>query len=142
VNANGALTLPDTLQVGLVQPGVMASPDGFIAAYHGDGTLVNESSPAAPGENLVIYLAGMGLTDIPVASGHASPGDPPARVTQQPELTVGGQPASVDFAGLAPGLVGLYQVNFQVPAGLAPGQHPVIIEQAQVPANDTVIPVQ
>jgi len=142
VNANGELTLPDTLQLAPVQPGVMASPDGLIAAYHGDGTLVNDSSPAAPGENLVIYLAGMGLTDIPVASGHPSPGDPPARVTEPPEITVGGQPASVDFAGLAPGLVGLYQVNFQVPAGLASGKHAVVIEQAQVPANETVIPVQ
>ena len=35
--------------------------------------------------------------------------------------TLGGQAAQVQFAGLAPGFVGLYQVNVIVPSGLTPG---------------------
>jgi adhesin/invasin len=40
--------------------------------------------------------------------------------------TVGGQPATVQFAGLAPGYAGLYQVNLMVPA-LSPGDYPLQI---------------
>ena len=36
-------------------------------------------------------------------------------------VSIGGQPAVVQFAGLAPGFVGLYQVNAAVPSGVTPG---------------------
>ena len=38
-----------------------------------------------------------------------------------PTATVGGVAAFVGFAGLAPGFIGLYQVNVQVPQGVAAG---------------------
>ena len=34
---------------------------------------------------------------------------------------IGGQPATVGFSGLAPGIVGEYQVNVTVPPGLSAG---------------------
>jgi uncharacterized protein (TIGR03437 family) len=37
------------------------------------------------------------------------------------EATIDGQPAEVVFAGLAPGFVGLYQVNFLVPENARSG---------------------
>ncbi len=36
-------------------------------------------------------------------------------------MTIGGQSAAVDFSGLAPFFVGLYQVNARVPEGVAAG---------------------
>jgi uncharacterized protein (TIGR03437 family) len=46
-------------------------------------------------------------------------------------VTVGGLDAHVTFAGLAPGYVGLYQVNVQVPVGVATGPSvPVIVTAA------------
>src|SRR5262249_7381632 len=36
----------------------------------------------------------------------------------RPSVTIGGAPAAVTFSGLAPGWVGLYQVNVQVPSGI------------------------
>lgn len=64
------------------------------------------------GETIILYATGLGPTDPPVLSG--SPGssvEPFNRVTNIPEVFVGEFPAQVTFAGLAPGLAGVYQVN-------------------------------
>jgi uncharacterized protein (TIGR03437 family) len=42
-------------------------------------------------------------------------------------VTIGGKPATVQFSGLTPPYVGLYQVNVQVPTGLTPGNQPITI---------------
>jgi uncharacterized protein (TIGR03437 family) len=55
------------------------------------------------------------------------------------ELTIGGQPAPIDFIGGAPGFVGLLQINARIPLGLAAGEQPVSLrvghEVSQVPAR-------
>ena len=43
-------------------------------------------------------------------------------------VTVDGSPSIVSYQGLAPMYAGLYQVNFQIPAGLAPGTHRLAIQ--------------
>jgi adhesin/invasin len=40
---------------------------------------------------------------------------------------IGGVQAQVKFSGLAPGYVGLYQVNAVIPSGLASGNQPITI---------------
>lgn len=55
--------------------------------------------------------------------------------------TVGGLPAPVLYAGGAPGQVaGLFQLNLQLPVGLSPGSHAVVVRvgQAETQANVTV----
>jgi len=56
-------------------------------------------------------------------------------------LTVDGQAADVVFAGLTPGGVGLYQINFIVPANARAGNLDVDITQAGVKANATKLVV-
>ena len=56
-------------------------------------------------------------------------------------MTFNGGPAQVLFAGLAPGFVGLYQINFQVPTPLADGNYTFFITQGNVNSNNAVIPV-
>ena len=73
VSANGALSTPDQIQVSAAAPGVAQFPTGEIIAQHANGNLVLDSSPAAPGEEIVMYVAGMGATSQSVASGTASP---------------------------------------------------------------------
>ncbi len=68
----------------------------------------------APGQPLILYATGLGPTDPPVVSGN--PGatqEPLNRVTTVPEVFAGDYaiPAPVAFAGLAPGLAGVYQIN-------------------------------
>ncbi len=50
-------------------------------------------------------------------------------------VTIGGARAEVLFAGLAPGLVGVYQVDVRVPEGMAPGIREVVLEQGGTRAN-------
>ncbi len=76
VNANGALSTPNPIQLAGDAPGIASFASGGIIAEHGDGSLVTEAAPAAPGEYIVFFVSGMGLTDNPVASGQPSPGAP------------------------------------------------------------------
>ncbi len=58
-------------------------------------------------------------------------------------VTIGGQPAAVSFAGLAPGFVGVYQVNAQVPAGITPGDAlPVVVTQGGFRSNTATVAVR
>ena len=104
VNANGALSTPNAVQLAGDAPGIAAFASGGIIAEHGaDGSLVTEASPAAPGEFVVFFrpsVKAAGATDNPVASGAPSPGAPGlARPTDQPTLTLNGASVPVAFAG-------------------------------------------
>jgi uncharacterized protein (TIGR03437 family) len=92
------------------------------AAFHaGTNVLADMDHPAAAGEILEVYGLGLGVTDPLVDAGVSSPATPPARARQMPQLQIGGMDATLTFAGLTPGLVGVYQANAVVPAGLASG---------------------
>jgi uncharacterized protein (TIGR03437 family) len=142
VLSNGALTTPQPIQLTPATPGIAANPDGTLIAQHGDGSLVTQASPAMAGEYLVAYLAGLGDTTVPVASGTASPLSPLAQPTVTPTLTINGMQYPIYFAGLTPGLVGLYQMNFQVPTGLPAGDITIAVTQNDQSSNLTVLPYQ
>jgi uncharacterized protein (TIGR03437 family) len=141
VSANGALTTPQPLQLNSGVPSVLQFTSGAVVAQHPDFSLVSATSPAAPGENLVIYLTGLGATSVTVPSGAASPTSPLAIVTNTPVLMLNSNPVPLLFAGLTPGLVGLYQINFQVPTTLANGNYTLAINQNGVTSNSTLLPV-
>jgi len=143
INANGALTLPDTVTLVPAQPGIAAFPDGTIKAQHAaDFALVDATRPAKPGEVIIVYLAGMGPTNPAVTSGKPSPDrEPFARVTVPPKVTIDGQEAGVGFAGLSPGFVGLYQINVQIPANARAGDLELIVTQGTAVSNKVKVPV-
>lgn len=127
---NGAASNSVTLYTSKSAPGVFASTFGgnFApgvgpgAVLHGDFSPVTQSNPAAAGEVLQVYLTGLGSVTPSVADGAAAPAVPLSIVDANVMVFVGGQQAKVDFKGLAPGYAGLYQVNFEVPSGVASGQ--------------------
>ncbi len=92
-----------------------------VAFHAGTGIVADVDHPAAAGETLQIFGEGFGATDPDVPAGTPSPSQPPAQARQTPALVIGNQPAQVTFAGLAPGLPGVYLVNVVVPARLTPG---------------------
>ena len=57
-------------------------------------------------------------------------------------VNIAGIAAQVTFSGLAPGFVGLYQVNVQVPAGVPAGTQEVELIINGVPGNTITIAVQ
>ena len=110
----------------------LAAPDG---AFPG-------SRPVKPGEYISIYCTGLGDVTSRPALGSPSPGSPPASTLAAPVVTIGGVPATVSFSGLAPGFVGLYQVNVQIPPTAPAGASvPLVLTIATLPANPVTIAV-
>jgi uncharacterized protein (TIGR03437 family) len=142
VNTNGALTTPDMIQLANTSPGVSTAAAGLLTAYHSNGSAVTEAAPAAPGESIYLLGAGLGATDIPVADGAISPSMPPANALDQPSVTVNNEQATVTFAGLQPGTVGIYQVTFTVPMDAVNGDLNVVLSQDGVAGNTAVLPVK
>jgi uncharacterized protein (TIGR03437 family) len=144
VSVNGALTVPDTINVVPAVPGVAAFQDGRVIAQHNaDFALVTEANPAKRDEFLILYLVGLGATNPPVASGAPSPGaEPLGRPVEPVTVTLGGQAVEVPFIGLTPFSVGLFQINMKVPAN-APLNTPldIVITQGGLSANVATLTV-
>jgi uncharacterized protein (TIGR03437 family) len=155
--APGVATLVVTGKDSAGAPGsvtiVNAQPGVFTVSQSGTGqgvvldalnNLVDSSHAVKAGEVVVIYATGLGATSPAVATGQAAPAVPPlALVTTPVKVTIGGVDATVEFAGLAPGFVGLYQVNARVPAGVAAGNAvALVITQNGVASNTVTIAVK
>jgi len=93
---------------------------GILAVAHPTGELVSASSPARPGQVLIIYAAGLGPLDGEIRAGQAAPSDRLLNTRLSVRVKVGGAMVTPAFAGLVPGLAGLYQVNVQLPSTLSP----------------------
>jgi uncharacterized protein (TIGR03437 family) len=141
VTSDGATGSPESIYMAPVSPALASLPTGAIIAEHADYSLVSTDSPAKPGETILIYLSGLGATDTPVGSGAASPFSPLAHALIAPSVLLNGQSAPVIFYGLSPGMVGLYQINFQVPPDTAPGDLPLVVNQSGAASNTAVLPV-
>ena len=111
-----------TITVSKYAPAVMVDPNtGQAKIYHKDGgNLVTKDNPAKRDEELVIYATGLGpTTGGKVVAGTPSPGDTLA-VTGKVSVYFGDKgysqaPMIVNWSGLTPGLVGVYQINITVP---------------------------
>ena len=117
-------------------PQIFTAPSGgstIGVVVHGlTAALVTSASPAAAGEVVAIYCNGLGAVTPAVNAGQPSPANPLSYTASTTTVTIGGQPASVQFSGLTPGSVGLYQVNAVVPTGLSSGAQQVRISVAGV----------
>ncbi len=126
---NGAQAIPIALNSLVAQPGIFTT-DGTTGAIQHSSTYqqVTAGNPAKRGEVLVIYATGLGPVNPDPGPGNPAPSSPPSQtVTVTTRVTIGGVPAQVLFSGLAPGFVGLNQVNVVVPQGTASGTVDVIV---------------
>ncbi|MGH7185481.1 MAG: hypothetical protein ACREIB_04280, partial [Pseudomonadota bacterium] len=100
------------------------------------------SRPEAGGSVVVIYATGAGATNPLVADGQAAPGSPLARATGATTVTIGGIAADVQFSGLAPGFVGLWQINAVIPASLPTNINtPLLVSLKGNPSLQTTLAV-
>lgn len=146
--ANAAVSVlrGSTRSAPLSLPVVAVAPAVFEISVAGEkrgaitnaaGKLILSSSPANPGDSLIAYLTGLGASD-PVPG---SPGLRTSRVT--PRVSVDGRNAAVQFAGPSPGMPGLDQVNFIVPADTSRGREVELwVEQPGRRSNPVSLPVR
>ena len=105
-------------------PGLFAasgSGTGPAAAQLADGSPIGSGNPAAAGDVAVLYLSGGGGVTPAIPDGSAALANPPSIVTAPTSVDFGGVDGKTQFAGLTPGLAGLYQVNVSVPPGTGTG---------------------
>jgi len=79
-----------------------------------------------------IYATGLGATRV---SGGLT------LTTQTPVIYFGATPAAPMFSGLAPGFVGLYQVNVAIPNGVS-GTVPVVLSIGRSVSNAVQVTIQ
>ena len=143
-------SVPMALTVTELQPGVYTvDTSGSGAGIVTDalsGQLITPSNPAHAGQNLVIYMTGLG--GLIGANGEQQPADGAIaplttvyRTQSNVTVTIGGVPvAATQFAGLTPTLTALYQVNVQMPEGVAAsGSVPVVVTTTDPATGATAV---
>jgi len=133
VTVGGVASAPQTVQLASSSPGIFtissngegqgiiqiantvifAAPEGSIPGA--------QAHPVAQEQFITIYCTGLGAVTNPPGTGRRASDNPLSETIETPQVTIGGIPAHVVFSGLTPNLVGLYQVNAQIPAASATG---------------------
>jgi uncharacterized protein (TIGR03437 family) len=146
VTAGGARSNTVTMEKKAIAPALLA-PEAFkvdgrqyVVAQYADQTFVGRTGliagvafrPAKPGEVVTIYGIGFGPVSPPSPSGTPAAGLTAIQPT--PVLRIGNTTATLQYAGLTPGLIGLYQFNVVIPT-LAPGDYALTVDTGGVAAN-------
>jgi len=143
VTVAGQTSTVQNVSLAPYKPGLFSvSQDGKGTAVclHTDGvTPVTQDNPAHPNEVVIFYGTGFGDVSPTLETGEPSTGNKTVHV---PTITIDGLSAQIQFSGVAPGFVGLNQLNVVVP-GLARtnAADPVVLTIDGVPANPVTVPV-
>jgi uncharacterized protein (TIGR03437 family) len=134
VTSGGVTSAPDTISI------ASSAPKIFTLNYSGTGSgvitdtaynVLTATFPAKPAGNYVIWMNSLGATTGTPVAGQPAPGvaagTQPLSLLATPTVTISGQPATVLFAGLTPGMSGLYQINVQAPFVTVTGPVPVTV---------------
>jgi uncharacterized protein (TIGR03437 family) len=118
---------------------------GEVAAINVvDGTINSATNQVARGAYITLYGTGQGFVANAPADGTAATGPIPTAVN--PQILLGGAflPATdIQYSGLAPDLVGVWQINFQIPMATTPGNAvPVIVLMNSIPSDNPSVPGQ
>ncbi|MEO7145244.1 MAG: TIGR03118 family protein [Bryobacteraceae bacterium] len=146
VTNNGLVSGSVMVQLQAVAPAFFLLKNGpYIAATHADGTPVgpttlfpNSSTPAKPGESIVLYGTGFGPTNPSIPDGQVLVSS--STLAAAPVIMIGGVPVTPSFAGLTS--AGVYQFNVTVPAGAASGDNPVVAQVGAASSPSAMIAVQ
>jgi uncharacterized protein (TIGR03437 family) len=121
--------------VSAVAPGIFQIGNPPIGAVTNNKyELISPTNPLSRGQSLVIFATGLGAV---TQSGSLF------RTAATVTAVLNGVELPVQFAGLAPGFAGLYQVNVAVPAGTAPGLGlPLSLKVGGQTSNTVMIAIQ
>ena len=129
VTVNGAVSAAFSAPSQALSPSLFTfTGNSYVAATRANGSLVGpatlypgSSSPAKPGETVVLYGNGFGPTSTPVVGGSMRQS---GNLATLPAIRIGGTAATVSFAGLVS--PGLFQFNVMVPPDTPDGDQPII----------------
>ena len=126
-------------QDGSGQGAVLIAGQGVLAA---PPDAAPGARPVRRGEAVEVYMTGLGAVRPAVTDGMA-PGPRLSVSLEAADAWVSGVPAPVLFSGLAPGFVGLYQVNVLIPdEALGGGEVSLVIAARGAAANRVAIAVE
>jgi uncharacterized protein (TIGR03437 family) len=137
-----------SVSAGTTDPGIFtltSVPTGPGAVLNQDNSVNLGGNPAARGSVIQIFATGAGATTPSLASGSPAPasGSPLVFTQVQPTVTIGGRNAVVQFSGMAPGFVGVWQINAVVPQSAALGATvPLVVTAGGVASNAVTIAVR
>ncbi|HLJ17908.1 MAG TPA: IPT/TIG domain-containing protein [Bryobacteraceae bacterium] len=141
---NGAPSNAITEFVNQTTPGVFtqgANGIGYAAAGHQDGSVITPSNPAQIGETINVYVTGLGDVFPSIADGTAAAVNPLSTTSNTITADIAGVAAPVYYSGLAPGYVGLYQLDVLVPSGVSTGDNYLDISAPDSETSQALIPV-
>jgi uncharacterized protein (TIGR03437 family) len=148
----GASSAARQLNLATAAPGIFTMNAQNLGAIVNNSTNVvtGPSNPATAGSTyIVIYCTGLGPVSNQPATGSPAPataGSPLSYTALSPTVTIGGvavSGAGILYSGLAPGLIGVYQIDLQVPASVAAGNAvPLFVSIGGVTSNTVTLAVQ
>lgn len=118
---------PFTATLNVISPSFLRyGGTGYVTATHADYSLLGparlfpgSSTPAAPGEVVILWAVGFGLPTTPLTNGAAIQS---GALPETPTCTVGGNPAPALASLVSPGL---YQINLTIPVATPDGDSPI-----------------
>ncbi len=123
---------------------VILTPTGVgLCCASEAGGLVTQENPALPGETIVVYATGLGLTKsldgVNTGQKYVGTGSEPVEFVSS---LAGGKTANVLFAGLKEGTVGVYEVHLELNSDLPTNPDTqVTIAQSTYVSNIVTVPV-
>jgi uncharacterized protein (TIGR03437 family) len=142
VRQGEAYTSPQSITLSGANPAIFLLMGQQGVIFLPDGSYAEPGTPAKAGDEIVIYAVGLGATTPPITAGEGASASPLLYVEAPVTLTIGGQNAHVDFAGLAPNFAELYQINAAVPAGVHGDTVPVVLTVGGQPSPPVTMAVQ
>lgn len=134
INNDGQVT-SQAFQVSSVAPGIFTDQNGMPVPH----------TTAAAGQIVTLFITGAGAVSPAVSTGTAPPAGQSLvslpKPVQAVSVTVGGVQAPLQFVGIPPGLVGVLQINYQVPAVLGAGLRPVVVYVGGVPSSAATLAI-
>jgi len=134
INNNGQ-TASQTFPVAAAAPGIFTDQNGAPVP----------NTSGSRGQIITLYVTGAGALSPAVSTGDAPASGTPVANLPKPiqavSITVGGLPANIDFYGVPSGLVGVVQINYQIPAGAGLGAQPVVVTVGGVPSASALLTV-
>jgi uncharacterized protein (TIGR03437 family) len=146
VVSNGTSSSSTSVRLAPETPGIFTAAGGGTgqgAVLNEDSTANSAGNPARAGSVVQLYATGLGSATPQVPAGQVASVSPLSNTDRTPVVLIGGAPAQVLYSGLAPTLVGVYQVNAVIPSATQAGSAiPVQIQIGGGSSNVVTIAVR